>query len=171
MITTLKLLFAGPGESVLAPSYDASPKTRDKEDMADGPELISSVRTRSFSFSSVTIPTSYSQEEPQEEEFSSFRKDEPIPALPEVVPGSAPARTKRSKNASWDGVFSIFYSQKKDEGSLLEDQRNRSVDLFRPYLKFLQAPYDEAAYRAMMRPPLGGLATIISRDLKRMNSF
>ena len=54
---------------------------------------------------------------------------------------------------------------------MIEEQRTRSVDLFRPYLRFLQAPYNEAEYRSMMKPPLGGLATIISRDLKRMNSL
>jgi hypothetical protein len=167
------MLSAGPQGSPIAPVSSSSPKKKElrtRGKLSDGPELISSIRTRSFSFSSVTLPSSYMSPDIREEECSSFRKDEPeLDCHPEIS-SSAPARTKQSK-APWDGFVSIFYSQKKDEAALLEEQKNRSVDIFRPYLKFVQAPYNEAEYRAMMKPPLGGLATIISRDLKRMNSF
>lgn len=158
------------------PKFDESPKKSDKQShgkFSEGPEL-SSMRTRSFSFSEVTMPISFpSPGAKDEEEFHSFRKedDEIVICSQPDVPGSAPARTKRSKTPSWDGFVSIFYAQKKEEAAMIEEQRTRSVDLFRPYLRFLQAPYNEAEYRSMMKPPLGGLATIISRDLKRMNSL
>lgn len=137
------ILSAGPHGSPTAP-VSSSPKKKElrtRGKLSDGPELISSIRTRSFSFSSVTLPSSYMSPDIREEECSSFRKDEPeLDCHPEIS-SSAPARTKQSK-APWDGFVSIFYSQKKDEAALLEEQKNRSVDIFRPYLKFVQAPYN-----------------------------
>ncbi|KAK4388573.1 hypothetical protein Sango_2463900 [Sesamum angolense] len=40
---------------------------------------------------------------------------------------------------------------------------------FLPFLKFYQRPYDEMIYRSKMRPPLGGLISIVSPQLKRRN--
>ncbi|MCO5606931.1 hypothetical protein L7F22_061122 [Adiantum nelumboides] len=51
--------------------------------------------------------------------------------------------------------------------------KHKSAALFRPYyVNFLLPPYVESAYRAQMRPPLAGLISIISPDLKlRQPSF
>ncbi|KAL2244037.1 UNVERIFIED_CONTAM: hypothetical protein Sindi_0521700 [Sesamum indicum] len=40
---------------------------------------------------------------------------------------------------------------------------------FLPFLKFYQRPYDELMYRSKMRPPLGGLISIVSPQFKRGN--
>ncbi|XP_059299026.1 SEC14 cytosolic factor-like [Lycium ferocissimum] len=40
-------------------------------------------------------------------------------------------------------------------------------ELFVPLLKFYRRPYDEMTYRAKMRPPLGGLVSIVSPHIKR----
>ena len=187
--------------------YDSSPKKSDQEEtrdkLSDGPELIHSVRTRSFSFSSI-MTMSYTAPEPREGESSSFRKEEPeeiVEEEPEVVVTSS-VRVKPIRGP-WDGLVSIFHSQKKDEykkkypsrkeerkeeeavvvDEHKEDEhkkddqhkkdepKNRSADSFLPYLSFVQEPYSEAAYRALMKPPLGGLAMIISTELKHMDSF
>lgn len=169
-------------------------QTRGK--LSDGPELIHSVRTRSFSFSSI-MTMSYTAPEPREGESSSFRKEaaEEIVDEPEVVVTSS-VRSKPIRGP-WDGLVSIFHSQKKDEAhkkdeykkhpsrkeesvaveepkkdELKKDEhKNRPADSFLPYLSFVQEPYSEASYRARMKPPLGGLAMIISTEMKRMDSF
>ncbi|KAG0577299.1 hypothetical protein M758_5G140200 [Ceratodon purpureus] len=161
--------------SLLEPIFDTSPKR--SEDIkslgrvSEGPELGSSKR-RSFSFSSVTGSITCSSPDRREEEFGSFRMhDEDIIGHSEVL-GPVPARTRRSKISSWsDGLVSIFKPAKRDAKIMTDEVKSRNIGAFRPYFTFLQAPYDEAAYRALMKPPLGGLATIISRDLKRMTTL
>ena len=146
--------------------------------LSEGPELAGSIRTRSFSFSSIT--GTCPSPDPREEEFSSFRKEDEDTVGELEMPGSAPARiTRRGRTPSFSGFVSLFHSSKREEKQEeakeecpgIDEAKTRSIGTFRPYLPFLEAPYDEAAYRAMMKPPLGGLATIISRDLKRMNSL
>lgn len=163
-----------------------SPKKSDEYNkpsgkLSEGPELAGSTRTRSLSFSSVT--GSCPSPDPREEEFSSFRKEDEDVVGELEIPGSAPARTRRGRAPSFSGFVSLFQSSRKEEKKeetreeqreesfVIDEAKNRNIGTFRPYLPFLQASYDEAAYRAMMKPPLGGLATIISRDLKRMNSL
>lgn len=156
--------------SQLEPIFDLSPKrseaTKSLGRLTDGPELASSIR-RSFSFSSVTGSITCSSPDRKEEEFGSFRMDDEDNVGQPETPGSVPARTRRKKAPSWNGLVSIFRPAKRDPTTLTDEVKNRNIDVFRPYCTFLQAPYDEAAYRALMKPPLGGLATIISRDLKR----
>lgn len=139
------------------------------ERLSEGPELGSSMRRTSVSFSSVTGSITCPSPDLTEEEFSSFRKDAEDNADEPEIPGSASARPRRSK-PSWDGFVSKFYPVKRDDTIMVDGVKNRDIGLFRPYFTFLQAPYDETAYRALMKPPLGGLATIVSRDLKRMTS-
>ncbi|KAI3469568.1 hypothetical protein Pfo_026231 [Paulownia fortunei] len=43
----------------------------------------------------------------------------------------------------------------------------KSRESFVPFLKFYRRPYDEMIYRSKMRPPLGGLISIVSPQLKR----
>lgn len=173
-------------------------QTRGK--LSDGPELIHSVRTRSFSFSSI-MTMSYTAPEPREGECSSFRKEAPEEEIVDEEPEVVVTSSVRSKpiRGPWDGLVSIFHSQKKDhEGHKKHDEYKkhpsrkeesvaveepkkdefhkntgtRSADSFLPYLSFVQEPYSEASYRALMKPPLGGLAMIIScTEMKRMDSF
>lgn len=44
---------------------------------------------------------------------------------------------------------------------------DKSRESFLPFLKFYRRPYDEMIYRSKMRPPLGGLISIVSPHLKR----
>ncbi|GFP84026.1 random slug protein 5 [Phtheirospermum japonicum] len=43
----------------------------------------------------------------------------------------------------------------------------KSRESFVPFLKFYRRPYDEMIYRSKMRPPLGGLISIVSPQLRR----
>ncbi|CAK9235326.1 unnamed protein product [Sphagnum jensenii] len=155
--------FWSSGEIPHSPLYDTHSPEISMNDFGDEPELISSVRQRSFSFSSATDPTQHLPE-PKEECSANSIKDNLLVSNSDV-PVSVPARTRRQKAPSSDGSLSIQHS-KKSPGGLLEEHGNRGVNMFQPYLKFLLAPYDQATYRALMKPPLGGLASIISRDLK-----
>ncbi len=157
------MLPAGSGEIPHSPLYDAHSPEISMNDFGDEPELISSVRQRSFSFSSATDPTQHSPEAKEECSANSIKDN--LLVSNSDVPVSVPARTRRQKAPSSDGLLSIRHST-KNSGGLLEEDGNRGVNMFQPYLKFLLAPYDQATYRALMKPPLGGLASIISRDLK-----
>lgn len=44
---------------------------------------------------------------------------------------------------------------------------DRCREAFLPYLRFYRRPYDEMTYRSKMKPPLGGLVSIIAPQLKR----
>lgn len=44
---------------------------------------------------------------------------------------------------------------------------DKSRESFVPFLKFYRRPYDEMIYRSKMRPPLGGLISIVSPHLRR----
>lgn len=200
----MPFIYAGRNDVSLPTVYHSSPKKSDHGEtrgkLSDGPELIHSVRTRSFSFSSV-MTMSYTAPELRDGESSSFRKEEPeeIVYEPEVVVTSS-IRSKPIRGP-WEGLVSIFHSQKKDdykkqysarkeealvvdkqkkenhkkeqrkEDQRKEEQNNRPMDSFLPYLKFVQEPYSEALYRALMKPPLGGLAMIISMEPNGMDSF
>jgi hypothetical protein len=159
----------------MEPIVDISPKnsedTKSLGRLSEGPELASSIRRRSFSFSSVTGSITCPSPDRRDEEFGSFRMDDEGNVGQPEIPGSVPTRTRRSKAPSWDGLVSMFKPAKRDATIMTDEVKNRNIAAFRPYFTFLQAPYDETAYRALMKPPLGGLATIVSRDLKRMTSL
>ncbi|KAJ6430053.1 hypothetical protein OIU84_021458 [Salix udensis] len=44
---------------------------------------------------------------------------------------------------------------------------DRSRESFVPFFKFYRRPYDEMVYRSKMRPPLGGLISIVSPHIRR----
>ncbi|KAF6162747.1 hypothetical protein GIB67_029016 [Kingdonia uniflora] len=44
---------------------------------------------------------------------------------------------------------------------------DKSRESFLPFLRFYRAPYDEISYRSKMRPPLGGLISIVTPQIRR----
>ncbi|KAI5058373.1 hypothetical protein GOP47_0026543 [Adiantum capillus-veneris] len=96
-------------------------------------------------------------------EFRSFRAD------------TRPRRV-REEGSSRRWTDLTFGFNKKEEflsGHIEITQKDKNHALFRPYYtRFLSAPYSEAAYRAHMKPPLGGLISILGPDIKlRQSSF
>jgi len=57
----------------------------------------------------------------------------------------------------------LFAFRKDGQASRVERQR----ESFLPYLRFYRRPYDEISYRAKMRPPLGGLISIVGEKFKQ----
>ncbi|XP_009625344.1 phosphatidylinositol/phosphatidylcholine transfer protein SFH4-like [Nicotiana tomentosiformis] len=53
----------------------------------------------------------------------------------------------------------------KKEGHVSKTEK--SQESFVPFLKFYRRPYDEMTYRSKMRPPLGGLISIVSPHIQR----
>jgi len=57
----------------------------------------------------------------------------------------------------------LFAFRKDGQASRVERER----ESFLPYLRFYRRPYDEISYRAKMRPPLGGLISIVGEKFKQ----
>lgn len=57
----------------------------------------------------------------------------------------------------------MFFRKDSNQVTRLEKTRESFV----PFLKFYRRPYDEMIYRSKMKPPLGGLISIVSPHLKR----
>ncbi|KAK1305709.1 hypothetical protein QJS10_CPA10g00250 [Acorus calamus] len=54
---------------------------------------------------------------------------------------------------------------KRERRSRQESEKERGT--FGMYVRVYRRPYDEVRYRSMMRPPLGGLASIVSHPIRR----
>ena len=57
----------------------------------------------------------------------------------------------------------LFAFRKDGQASRVERER----ESFLPYLRFYRRPYDEISYRAKMRPPLGGLISIVGDKFRQ----
>ncbi|XP_068648886.1 uncharacterized protein [Aristolochia californica] len=103
-----------------------------------GPALVSPLNARSYSFGSPAVRSLTPRD---------TRSFHPTPRTPRPSFLQSPAaffRKDRQLNRS-----------------------DKSRDSFLPFLKFYRKPYDEMAYRSKMKPPLGGLISIVSPQLKR----
>ncbi|XP_068653642.1 uncharacterized protein [Aristolochia californica] len=103
-----------------------------------GPALVSPLNARSYSFAS---PAGRSLT-PRD-----ARSFQPNPRTPRPSFLQSPA---------------MFF---RKNGQL--NRNDKARDSFLPFLKFYRKPYDEMAYRSKMKPPLGGLISIVSPQLKR----
>ncbi|URD73481.1 SEC14 cytosolic factor family protein [Musa troglodytarum] len=74
-----------------------------------------------------------------------------------------PPRTPRPSFLQSPATLFTFWK----EGQAAVSRGERERESFLPFLRFYRRPYDEMAYRAKMRPPLGGLISIISPHLKQ----
>ncbi|EHA8586732.1 putative SEC14 cytosolic factor [Cocos nucifera] len=61
----------------------------------------------------------------------------------------------------------MLFSFRKEGQVMSRGERER--ESFLPFLRFHRRPYDEMIYRAKMRPPLGGLISIVSPHNKQQN--
>ncbi|CAL9193142.1 unnamed protein product, partial [Musa hybrid cultivar] len=83
-----------------------------------------------------------------------------IPSTPSSAPPCRPRQPQpRTPMPSFFQSPATLFSFKK-EGRLSRVERER--ESFLPFLRFYRRPYDEAVYRANMRPPLSGLISIVS---------
>jgi hypothetical protein len=88
------------------------------------------------------------------------KQQTPLQRTPMLVPRQLPRTPKPSFLQSPANLFSF----KKDGGHHSRGERDK--DSFLPFLRFYRRPYDEMVYRAKMRPPLGGLTSIVYSQVK-----
>ncbi|XP_074556155.1 uncharacterized protein LOC141811970 [Curcuma longa] len=94
--------------------------------------------------------------------FSPRKQRKPPPPSP--TPQQQPRTPRPSFLQSPVALFSF-----RKEAHAAHSRGERERELFLPYLRFHRRPYDEMVYRAKMRPPLGGLISIISPHLKQQH--
>ncbi|MED6193843.1 hypothetical protein PIB30_023071 [Stylosanthes scabra] len=122
-----------------------------------GQARISPLNARSFSFASPASRT------PRGDAARLARKSLfPSTPLPQRVTPSVKAATPRTPRASFLQSPATFFRR---EGHVSRGEKSR--ESFVPYLKFYRRPYDEMVYRSKMRPPLGGLISIVSPHIRR----
>jgi len=139
-----------------------------------GPALISPFNARSFSFGSPAL-SKYHICDNKFGDFQSFRfegtprKNSFTPTQNITTPSRSDWTPNHSNKASIlsSPMTSFFHGFKKDSQRIESDRKDKSLDCFRPYLNHYRLPYDEIVYRSMMKPPLGGLVSIVSPELKR----
>ncbi|KAG9456422.1 hypothetical protein H6P81_000930 [Aristolochia fimbriata] len=103
-----------------------------------GPALVSPLNARSYSFASPAARSFTPRD---------ARSFQPTPRTPRPSFLQSPA---------------AFF---RKDGQL--NRSDKARDSFLPFLKFYRKPYDEMAYRSKMKPPLGGLISIVSPHIKR----
>ncbi|XP_066388485.1 SEC14 cytosolic factor-like [Miscanthus floridulus] len=83
---------------------------------------------------------------------------------PPPMPVQQPQQFPRTPRPSFLQSPSMLFAFRKDgQASRVERER----ESFLPYLRFYRRPYDEISYRAKMRPPLGGLISIVGDKFKQ----
>uniref|UniRef100_A0A7N0VHF6 CRAL-TRIO domain-containing protein n=2 Tax=Kalanchoe fedtschenkoi TaxID=63787 RepID=A0A7N0VHF6_KALFE len=144
-----------------------------------GPALISPLNARSFSFASPTARAprgfnSYSYAKPVKRNV--FCPSTPLPARSEsMCDPNKPVLQPRTPKPSFLQSPGLFFKKERDShqqgsASSHSTRSEKAKDAFGPYLKFYRRPYDEMIYRAKMRPPLGGLISIVQPHLKRRHA-
>jgi hypothetical protein len=84
------------------------------------------------------------------------------------TPPPAPQQFPRTPRPSFLQSPSMLFAFRKDgQASRVERER----ESFLPFLRFYRRPYDEISYRAKMRPPLGGLISIVGEKFKQKPEF
>ncbi|GKV42748.1 hypothetical protein SLEP1_g50123 [Rubroshorea leprosula] len=117
-----------------------------------GPSLISPLNARSLSFASpIARSTPISARK-------SLFPSTPLPQRPTKV-GGAGASNPRTSRPSFLQSPALFFRRESHVSSKTQNTR----ESFSPFFKFYRRPYDEMIYRSKMRPPLGGLISIVKR--------
>ncbi|WOG83302.1 hypothetical protein DCAR_0102477 [Daucus carota subsp. sativus] len=127
-----------------------------------GPALISSANARSFSFASPAARTTRGNIHTVARK--SFFPSTPLPQKTQTFDHTH-IKQPRTPNPSFlqSPAMSFFTSKKECHVSKADKCR----ESFAMFLKFYRRPYDEMTYRSKMRPPLGGLISIVSPQLRR----
>lgn len=129
-----------------------------------GPALISPLNGRSLSFASPAARTPLSTLNGGSYGRPAKKNLFPSTPLPQRVTASEPIKIShpRTPRPSFLQSPAMFF---KKECHVNRNEKSR--ESFFPFLKFYRRPYDEMIYRSKMRPPLGGLISIVSPHLKR----
>ncbi|XWS08980.1 hypothetical protein CRYUN_Cryun40dG0046500 [Craigia yunnanensis] len=115
------------------------------------PALISPLNSRSLSFAPPAARTLRGNISMRKSLFPST----PLPQRSKAIKANHP-RTPRPSFLQSPAMF--FRSD-----CHVSTKTEKSRETFLPFFKFYMRPYDEKIYRSMMRPPLGGLISIVKR--------
>ncbi|CAI9118486.1 OLC1v1020064C2 [Oldenlandia corymbosa var. corymbosa] len=124
-----------------------------------GPALISPLNARSFSFASPaarTPPNTFGAVK------KGFFPSTPMPQKTQKFDLST-INHPRTPKPSFLQSPALFFRSRDCHVSRADKCR----DSFVPFLKFYRRPYDEMTYRSKMRPPLGGLISIVAPHIRR----
>lgn len=126
-----------------------------------GPGLISPLNARSYSFASPVARTPRGDIHGCKK---GFFPSTPLPQKTQTMDHAAAAgiRHPRTPRPSFLQSPAMFFRKECHVS-----RADKSRESFLPFLKFYRWPYDEMTYRSKMRPPLGGLISIVSPQLKR----
>ncbi|KAI4342751.1 hypothetical protein MLD38_027336 [Melastoma candidum] len=96
----------------------------------------------------------------------------PSKALPQRVTARSNHVVKAARNPRTPGSCFLqspatFFGTRRE--SYIGGRSERSRESFAPFVKFYRRPYDEMVYRSKMRPPLGGLISIVSPHIRRQH--
>ncbi|TVU47906.1 hypothetical protein EJB05_07522 [Eragrostis curvula] len=80
-------------------------------------------------------------------------------------PAMAQQQFPRTPRPSFLQSPSMLFAFRNKDGQASRGERER--ESFLPFLRFYRRPYDEISYRAKMRPPLGGLISIVGEKFKQ----
>ncbi|MCD9561200.1 hypothetical protein HAX54_020200 [Datura stramonium] len=94
-----------------------------------------------------------------------FFPSTPLPQKTQEMMDRSEIRHPRAVRPSFFQSPAMFF--KKDGNNCHISRADKSRELFQPFLKFYRRPYDEMTYRSKMRPPLGGLISIVSPHIRR----
>ncbi|XVF38212.1 hypothetical protein REPUB_Repub20aG0081000 [Reevesia pubescens] len=119
-----------------------------------GPALISPLNARSLSFASPAARTPRGNISMRKTLFPST----PLPQRSKAFE-SMKANNPRTPRPSFLQSPAMFFRRDGHVSTKTEKSR----ESFLPFLKFYRRPYDEMIYRSKMRPPLGGLISIVKR--------
>lgn len=122
-----------------------------------GPSLTSASNARSFSFASPRGNTNNVVRK-------SFFPSTPLPQKTQAFDHTSIKQPRTPKPSFLQSPAMSFFTTKRECHVSKADKCRES---FSTFLKFYRRPYDEMAYRSKMRPPLGGLISIISPQLRR----
>ncbi|CAN8295485.1 unnamed protein product [Cochlearia groenlandica] len=117
---------------------------------------ISPLNARSFSFASPAARSETFGGGPRRSFFAST----PMPAR--TTDRHRNLRDPRIPRQSFFQSPAVFFRRE-----LHVSRSEKAQDSFVPFLKFYRRPYDEMTYRSKMRPPLGGLVSIVSSQIRR----
>lgn len=121
-----------------------------------GPALVSPLSARSFSFATPVARTPRGGIDG-----GRFARKSSLPSTPLSQRFTAGEATKwahhRTPRPSFLRSPAVFFRRDSHVS-----KNDKSKESFLPFLKFYRRPYDEMIYRSKMKPPLGGLISIVS---------
>ncbi|MQM06386.1 hypothetical protein Taro_039211 [Colocasia esculenta] len=140
---------------------------------ATSPSLVglSPLNARSFSFAS---PGARYAATPQHRRVSpagnlGTRSIPSTPSSKRAPPSSRQLQPRTPRPSFLQSPAMRLFGGGKDGGQRQEEvgRGDKGREAFLPFVKFYRRPYDEIMYRSKMRPPLGGLISVVSPQMIR----